>query len=311
MLGSFLQIPIDPDLVAKVDSTTSTVKEATGAMIATIKEDPNAALQTMGQDALHLLLKVLIAVVIYIVGAWLIKKISKALHKSMERRKTDRAIVTFTTSLVSITLTVLLIVVVIGTLGINTTSLAAVLAAGGMAIGLALSGTVQNVAGGLMIIAFKPFRAGDLIEAQGYLGTVTEVSIVATKLHTPDNRVITLPNGALSSGTINNYSPRPARRIDIDLPFEHGTDLDMLRATLLTIVSKDERILKEPFEGEGSAPTILVCDIDKDAVTVRTRFWCKNADYWPLYFGMRETIYTSLGKAGFKIAANRVDVKQS
>lgn len=305
MLGKLLQI--EGLIASNPDSTINAWKEAQQALVTNFKEDPNTALQGLGEDALQLVLKVVAALVIYIVGAWLIKKIRTIMQRGMTKRKTDQAIISFTTSLVSIALTVLLIVVVIGTLGINTTSLAAVLAAGGMAIGLALSGTMQNFAGGMMLIAFKPFKAGDLIEAQGYLGTVTEVNIVSTKLRTPDNRVIILPNGALSSGTINNYSPKSFRRLDIDLPFEHGTDVEKLMTTLKALIDKDERIIKEPVE-EAGAPFFTVCDIDKDAVTVRTRVWCKNSDYWPLYFGLRTTLYTELGKAGFNFASNRIEM---
>ena len=295
---------------ANADSTITALKEAQEAFVANFKEDPNTALQGLGEDALQLVLKVVAALIIYIIGAWLIKKIRTLMQKGMTKRNTDHAIISFTTSLVSIALTVLLIVVVIGTLGINTTSLAAVLAAGGMAIGLALSGTMQNFAGGLMLIAFKPFKAGDLIEAQGFLGTVTEVNIVSTKLRTPDNRVIILPNGALSSGTINNYSPKSYRRLDIDLPFQHGTDVEKLMATLKSLIAKEPRVVTEPDE-EANVPFFTVCDIDKDAVTVRTRVWCKNEDYWPLYFGLRTYLYTALTDAGFKFAATRVEVKQS
>ncbi|MBO4465146.1 MAG: mechanosensitive ion channel family protein [Bacteroidales bacterium] len=308
MLEKLLQI--EGLIQSNPDSTLTAWKEAQHALVTNFKEDPNTALQGLGHDALTLVLKVIAAIVIYIVGAWLIKKIKTIMHNGMTKRKTDKAIVTFTTSLVSITLTVLLIVVVIGTLGINTTSLAAVLAAGGMAIGLALSGTVQNFAGGIMLIIFKPFKAGDLIEAQGFLGTVSEVNIVSTKLRTPDNRVIILPNGALSSGTINNYSPKAYRRLDIDLPFQHGTDVEKLMATLKALIAKESRVITEPVE-EANAPFFTVCDIDKDAVTVRTRVWCKNEDYWPLYFGLRTYLYTALGEAGFKFAATRVEVKQS
>ena len=308
MLEKLLQI--EGLIQSNPDSTLTAWKEAQHALVTNFKEDPNTALQGLGHDALTLVLKVIAAIVIYIVGAWLIKKIKTLMHNAMTKRKTDRAIVTFTTSLVSITLTVLLIVVVIGTLGINTTSLAAVLAAGGMAIGLALSGTVQNFAGGIMLIIFKPFKAGDLIEAQGFLGTVSEVNIVSTKLRTPDNRVIILPNGALSSGTINNFSPKAYRRLDIDLPFQHGTDVEKLMATLKALIAKESRVITEPVE-EANVPFFTVCDIDKDAVTVRTRVWCKNEDYWPLYFGLRTYLYTALGEAGFKFAATRVEVKQS
>ena len=308
MLGKLLQL--EGIIPANADSTITALKEAQEAFVANFKEDPNTALQVLGEDALQLVLKVVAAIIIYIVGAWLIKKIRTIMQKGMAKRNTDHAIISFTTSLVSIALTILLIVVVIGTLGINTTSLAAVLAAGGMAIGLALSGTMQNFAGGLMLIAFKPFKAGDLIEAQGYLGTVTEVNIVSTKLRTPDNRVIVLPNGALSSGTINNYSPKSYRRLDIDLPFQHGTDVEKLMETLKSLIAKEPRIVTEPDE-EANVPFFTVCDIDKDAVTVRTRVWCKNCDYWPLYFGLRTYLYTALTDAGFKFAATRVEVKQS
>ena len=308
MLGKLLQL--EGIIPANADSTITALKEAQEAFVANFKEDPNTALQGLGEDALQLVLKVVAALIIYIIGAWLIKKIRTLMQKGMTKRNTDHAIISFTTSLVSIALTVLLIVVVIGTLGINTTSLAAVLAAGGMAIGLALSGTMQNFAGGLMLIAFKPFKAGDLIEAQGFLGTVTEVNIVSTKLRTPDNRVIILPNGALSSGTINNYSPKSYRRLDIDLPFQHGTDVEKLMATLKSLIAKEPRVVTEPDE-EANVPFFTVCDIDKDAVTVRTRVWCKNSDYWPLYFGLRTYLYTALTDAGFKFAATRVVVKQS
>ncbi|MBO4610662.1 MAG: mechanosensitive ion channel family protein [Bacteroidales bacterium] len=308
MLGKLLQL--EGIIPANADSTITALKEAQEAFVANFKEDPNTALQVLGEDALQLVLKVVAAIIIYIVGAWLIKKIRTIMQKGMAKRNTDHAIISFTTSLVSIALTILLIVVVIGTLGINTTSLAAVLAAGGMAIGLALSGTMQNFAGGLMLIAFKPFKAGDLIEAQGFLGTVTEVNIVSTKLRTPDNRVIILPNGALSSGTINNYSPKTYRRLDIDLPFEHGTDVEKLMATLKSLIAKEPRVITEPDE-EANVPFFTVYDIDKDAVTVRTRIWCRNEDYWPLYFGLRTTLYTALGEAGFKFASTRVSVKQS
>ncbi|MBO4469465.1 MAG: mechanosensitive ion channel family protein [Bacteroidales bacterium] len=308
MLGKLLQL--EGIIPANADSTITALKEAQEAFVANFKEDPNTALQGLGEDALQLVLKVVAALIIYIIGAWLIKKIRTLMQKGMTKRNTDHAIISFTTSLVSIALTVLLIVVVIGTLGINTTSLAAVLAAGGMAIGLALSGTMQNFAGGLMLIAFKPFKAGDLIEAQGFLGTVTEVNIVSTKLRTPDNRVIILPNGALSSGTINNYSPKSYRRLDIDLPFQHGTDVEKLMATLKSLIAKEPRVVTEPDE-EANVPFFTVCDIDKDAVTVRTRVWCKNSDYWPLYFGLRTYLYTALTDAGFKFAATRVEVKQS
>ena len=151
-------------------------------------------------------------------------------------------------SIVSIALTIILILITVGTLGIDTTSLAALLAGGGMAIGLALNGTVQNFAGGIMILVFRPFKAGDFIEAQGYSGTVTEVNIVSTKLTTTDNRNIIIPNGALSNGTVNNYSQNQLRRVDWTVGVEYGSSAEQTKALLLGIMNSDSRVLKTSDE---------------------------------------------------------------
>ena len=180
------------------------IKVKTAETLAALKDtEPNVLLQNLGQQALHFGLKVLAALAIYIIGAWLIKRITKMVAKGLEKKASDAALASFVKSLVSITLWVLLIIITVGALGINTTSLAALLAAGGMAIGMALSGTVQNFAGGIMLLVFKPIKAGDFIEAQGFTGTVSEINITSTKLITRDNRVVFIPNGALSSGNIN------------------------------------------------------------------------------------------------------------
>ena len=175
------------------------------------------------EKAISFGVKVLAAILIYLIGAWLIKKIKGMLKRIFDKKGTDAAIASFTMSIVSIALTIVLIIVTIGTLGIDTTSFAALLAGGGMAIGMALNGTVQNFAGGIMILIFKPFKSGDYIEAQGFAGTVSEVTITSTKLTTVDNRIIIIPNGALSNGTINNYSDQKFRRVDLTVDVEYGT----------------------------------------------------------------------------------------
>ena len=180
------------------------IREGARQMIEFAQTDPQGFWHTVGETMLHFGLKVLAALLLYVIGLWVIGLIKKGLKRMYTRRKTEPTIASFVTSFVPITLTVLLIVISISTLGVDTTSLAALLAAGGLAIGMALSGTVQNFAGGIMLLAFKPFKAGDFIEAQGTLGKVVEVNITATKILTPDNRVVILPNGALSNGTINN-----------------------------------------------------------------------------------------------------------
>ena len=214
-----IQNPIkEEDLVNKADSAKAAFQQFAEMMAA----DPGTALQNLGRQLIQFGFKVLAALLIYIIGAWIIRRIKRGLERLFLRKRTDRAMASFITSLVSILLTIILIVITIGTLGVNTSSLAALLAAGGLAIGMALSGTLQNFAGGLMIMAFKPFKAGDYIEALGYAGTVTDVTIVGTHLVTFDNRKVILPNGALSGGNIVNYSYFPLRRIDITVSVEYG-----------------------------------------------------------------------------------------
>ena len=269
--------------------------------------DPGTAMQQLGREALQFGLKVLLALVLYFVGAWVIKRIKHAMERYFQRKKTDRAMASFISSFVSIALTVLLIVVLVGTLGINTTSLAALLAAGGMALGMALSGTVQNFAGGLMLMIFKPFKAGDYIEAQGYAGVVTEVTIVGTHLTTIDNRRVVLPNGALSNGNIVNYSSFPLRRIDLPVSVEYGTDAAACKEKLLEIVREDARILDVETPGAAD-PFVAVQKLSESSVNFIIRAWVKGSDYWPAQFDLNERIYTELPQAGIKFPFPQLDV---
>ena len=269
--------------------------------------DPGTALQQLGQKAVQFGLKLLAALLIYIVGAWIIRRVKKGLQHVFEKRNTERAMATFISSAVSILLTALLIVVVVSTLGVNTTSIAALLAAGGMAIGMALSGTLQNFAGGLMIMAFKPFKAGDYIEALGYAGTVTDVTIVGTHLVTFDNRKVILPNGALSGGNIVNYSCFPLRRIDVTVSVEYGTDAAACKEKILAIVREDGRILDAETPGAAD-PFVAVQKLSDSSVQFIVRAWVKGSDFWPAQFDLNERIYTELPQAGFKFPFPQLDV---
>ena len=269
--------------------------------------DPGTTLQQLGQKAVQFGLRILAALLIYIVGAWIIRRVKKGLQRVFEKRNTERAMATFISSAVSILLTVLLIVVAVSTLGVNTTSIAALLAAGGMAIGMALSGTLQNFAGGLMIMAFKPFKAGDYIEAQGYAGTVTDVTIVGTHLLTFDNRKVILPNGALSNGNIVNYSSFPTRRIDITVNLAYGTDAAACIKKLTEIVREDPRFLDETTPG-AKDPIIAVQKLDSSSVVFLIRAWVMTPDYWPAWFDLNERIYTELPLAGFHFPFPQLDV---
>ena len=263
-------------------------------------------LKELGSDALQFGLKVLAALAIYFIGAWVIKRIKKLLGNIFERRKTDKAIASFTMSLVSISLTILLIILTVGTLGVNTTSLAAILAAGGMAIGMALSGTVQNFAGGIMLLVFKPFKAGDFIEAQGFSGTVSEVNIVSTKLTTTDNRVIVLPNGSLSSGTINNISQNPIRRLEWKIGVEYGSNIDQARKVILGILNADARVLHG--KDAPDEPNVKLSGLLDSSVEIQARCWVRTDDYWDLLWEVNELIYNKLPKNGIAVPFPQLDV---
>lgn len=263
-------------------------------------------LKELGNDALQFGLKVLAALAIYFIGAWVIKRIKKLLGNIFERRKTDKAIASFTMSLVSISLTIILIILTVGTLGVNTTSLAAILAAGGMAIGMALSGTVQNFAGGIMLLVFKPFKAGDFIETQGFSGTVSEVNIVSTKLTTTDNRVIVLPNGSLSSGTINNISQNPIRRLEWKIGVEYGSNIDQTRKVILGILNADARVLHG--KDAPDEPNVKLSGLLDSSVEIQARCWVRTDDYWDLLWEVNELIYNELPKNGIDFPFPQLDV---
>ena len=302
---TFLQTTtVDPNTVINVNDS---IKSVTSTIIKQAKEDPNTFMHDLLQSAIDFGLKLLAAIVIYIIGAWLIKRVKIWLGKMFTKRKTEATLSSFISSLVSITLTVLLIVITIGTLGINTTSLAALLAAGGMAIGMALSGTVSNFAGGLMILVFKPFKAGDFISAQGFSGTVKEVSIVNTKIITPDNRVIIIPNGALSNGNIDNYSAKPIRRLDIEIDLAYDTDAQKCIQAILDILNADERILNAKTKGAAD-PMAVLSAMKESTITFLARVWVNSADYWPVKFDLNKAIFTELPKQGFRFEYPHMNV---
>ena len=214
---------------------------------------------------------------------------------------------TFSESLVTISLWVLLILAVVGTLGINTTSLAALLAAGGMAIGMALSGTVQNFAGGIMLLIFKPFQVGDFIEAQGFSGTVTELTIVSTKLRTTDNREVILPNGALSNGNINNITAKDLRRVDLEVSVGYGADAEKVKKLLLDLV-KDNPLFLDATTPGAADPFVGLLNLSDSCVVFVVRAWARTSDYWPARFALTETIYKTLPKKGISFPFPQLDI---
>ena len=264
-------------------------------------------ISSLADKAMQFGLKLVAALLIYIVGAWLIKMCRKSLSSVFQRKKTDPAIVSFTTSLITALLWVILIIIAVGTLGVETTSLAALLAAGGMAIGMALSGTVQNFAGGVMILIFKPFKIGDYIEAQGFAGVVSEINITCTKLTTLDNRVIILPNGALQSGSVNNYSRNEYRRVDFVFGVEYGSDSELVKKLILDIAQADSRVLTVE-QGAPDNPFVALSSLSPSSVDFTVRLWCKASDYWGVFFDTNEAVYKALPENGIKFPFPQMSV---
>ncbi len=246
---------------------------------------------------------ILVALLIYIVGRFLVSLLNKLLTKALERRNIDPTIKTFLQSFVNILLTVLLIVAVVSALGINTTSFAALLASVGVAAGMALSGNLSNFAGGLIILLLKPFKVGDYVEAQNVAGIVDGIQIFHTVLRTVDNKVIYLPNGALSGGNIVNYSQQTHRRVDIPVSVEYGQDVEQVRQVLLELFKQDERILNEP-----AAPFIALSKLGDSSVDLTIRLWVKAADYWDVFFQTQERIYTEFNKRGISFPFPQITV---
>lgn len=240
-----------------------------------------------------LAIAILKAVAVWIVGRWIIKKVVKFAGVLMERRNVVLSVRTFLISLIDIVLLVVLILMVISILGIDTSSFIAIFASVGLAIGMALSGTLQNFAGGVMILIFRPYRVGDYIEAQGCEGTVTEIQIFNTVIKTPDNRVILVPNGPISTNVIENYTVEETRRLDFAFNVEYGSDFNAVRKVLLDVIAKDARVLrdKEPF--------VEISSLNANAVEVAVRVWVKQADYWDVKFDLNKQVYEALPKNGF------------
>ena len=247
---------------------------------------------------------IIVAVVIYFVGKALISLVNRMLSGMMERRNVDPAIQSFVKSLANILLMILLAISVVSALGVNTTSFAALLASGGVAVGMALSGNLQNLAGGIVILLFRPFKVGDYIEAQGTGGTVSEIQIFHTILTTPDNKKIYLPNGALSSGNITNYSKEPLRRVDFTVAVEYGEDIDKVRKALKNILEKDARVLQEP------APMIVLGALADSSVNMTVRVWVKSEDYWNVFFETNETIYNEFNRQGINFPYPQLTIHQ-
>lgn len=245
------------------------------------------------------------AVLIFIIGRLLISFLNKMVAKLLVKRKVELSIQTFIKSLTNILLSILLVIAVIGKLGVETTSFAALLASAGVAVGMALSGNLQNFAGGLIVLLFRPFKVGDFIESQGVSGTVREIQIFHTILTTPDNKVIYIPNGALSSGTVTNYSREETRRVEWVIGVEYGESYDKVESTVRRMLAEDSRILTTP------EPFVALHALSDSSVNVVIRVWVNSGDYWNVYFDMNRNIYSVFNKEGIGFPFPQLTVHQA
>lgn len=248
---------------------------------------------------------VILALVVYFIGRFIIKYAIKLLRKVTQKRQVEASLTSFLNSLISISLNLLLAIIIIGILGIDTSSFLAVFASAGIAVGMALSGTLQNFAGGVLILLLKPYKVGDFIEAQGFAGTVREIQIFNTVLTTPDNQTIIIPNGPLATGSLKNSTTASTRRVDIDVEVAYGTNPDDVRKVLEAIIAADDRIMKEPAD---KAPYIPMTTMGSSSIVFQMRVWAKPTDYWAVKFEITEKIYRELGKAGIEIPFQQMDV---
>lgn len=240
-------------------------------------------------------MKILGAILIWIIGSWVIKKIIKGTRKVMSKKNYDESLQKFLLNLLGWILKIILIVSILGTLGVETTSFAAILAAAGLAIGMALQGSLGNFAGGVLIMIFKPFKIGDLIEAQGELGVVKEIEIFTTKLTGLSNREIIIPNGSLSNGNIINYTTEGTRRVDLTFGVGYDSDIKKTKEVLMQVLTSHPKVLKEP------APTVNVSELADSSINFAVRPWSTADDYWDVYFGITEAVKEALDAAGIEI----------
>jgi small conductance mechanosensitive channel len=247
-------------------------------------------------------LKIVAAIVIFIVGRWVAKALRRLAVRMMTRAKVEETLVSFVGNLTYVGLLVFVIIAALNQLGVQTTSFIAIIGAAGLAIGLALQGSLANFAAGVLMIIFRPFKVGDYIEAAGVAGVVEEIEIFTTQLRTPDNKTIIIPNAGITGGNITNYSAKDTRRVDMVIGVGYGDDLIQVREILEDILAKDDRVLDDP------APTIAVLELGDSSVNFAVRPWVNTADYWGAYFDLTETVKKRFDEEGISIPFPQRDV---
>lgn len=273
--------------------TTLTAQEKTAVVAEQVKNMTfSDILSMLAEWGIEIAAKIAIALAIYFVGRWLIGRLVKVVNKVCEKRGVEISLQQFFKNMIKTVLYICLALTVIGILGIDTTSLIAMFASASLAIGMALSGTMQNFAGGVMILLLRPYRVGDYVEAQGQAGTIKEISLFNTVITTVDNQTIYVPNSSISTGIINNYSQAATRRVDWNVTISYGDDVEVARRVLIEMMNSDKRVMQDP------APVVYLTSLGDSAVNISARAWVANADYWGVYFDLNERIYNELPKHG-------------
>ncbi|MBQ3260040.1 MAG: mechanosensitive ion channel family protein [Alistipes sp.] len=285
---------IQPDSVQKAQFVEAVTKIA--------NTDYRQLLIDLANEAMWIGLKIVLALLVWWVGRWLIRKVLVMLEKLFLRKNIEHSLRLFLHNLVNTVLVLLLILTVVQMLGVNVTSILALFASATLAIGMALSGTMQNFAGGVMILLLKPYRVGDYISAQGQSGTVKEIQLFSTCIETPDKQTIYIPNSSISTAIIDNYSTSDLRRADITVSIAYGDDVDVARAEIMALIKADERILTEP------APVVIVSALAESSVNLAVRMWVRNGDYWGVIGDMNERIYKVLPTKGINFPFPQLDV---
>lgn len=264
--------------------------------------DLSRVFQSLLSETMWVLVKIAIALAIYFVGRWIVRRILRLMDAAFDRRQVDISLRQFIRNTVSVVCSLILVLIVVQTLGVNVTSLIAVFSAATLAIGMALSGTAQNFAGGVMILLMKPYRVGDFISAQGQSGVVREIKLFSTVITTGDNQTIYIPNNAIATAIIDNYSAAENRRVDWTLSISYGDDVERTREAVLAMFAKDGRVLAEP------APVVWVAALADSSVNLSVRAWVRNADYWDVFFQYNERFYKELPAHGVRFPFPQMDV---
>lgn len=260
----------------------------------------NDFLSVIAHSAVQFVIHLAVAIVVFYIGRFLVRKLNAFVQTILKKRNVDPSIASFVQSASEIVLYFVLIIAVVGILGLETSSFVALFASAGVAIGMAMSGTLQNFAGGVLILTLRPYNVGDYIEAQGFAGTVKAIQMFSTLITTPDNKTIIIPNGPLSNGSVNNYSRQELRRVDWTVSMAYGTDFDKAKQAIADVLDADGRIAK--------TPEIYLAELADSSINFTVRAWVKAADYWPVFFSINEQIYKTLPERGLEFPFPQLDV---